>query len=59
MMVDSLQKKSCVSLHEDLFQIAMAYLQIITFNVQINPFSSVDLFPQPLQPPPTPLIVLL
>ena len=51
MMVDSLQKKSCVSLHEDLFQIAMAYLQIITFNVQINPFSSVDLFPQPLQPP--------
>ena len=51
-MVDSLQKKSCVSLHEDLFQIAMAYLQIITFNVQINPFSSVDLFPEPLQPHP-------
>lgn len=61
-MVDSLQKKSCVSLHEDLFQIAMAYLQIITFNVQINPFSSVDLFPEALQPHPHPLgplIVLL
>lgn len=54
-MVDSLQKKSCVSLHEDLFQISMAYLQIITFNVQINPFSSVDLFPEALQPHPHPL----
>ena len=53
-MVDSLQKKSCVSLHEDLFQIAMGYLQMRTFNTQINPFSPVDLFPQPLQLSPFP-----
>ena len=58
-MVDSLQKKSCVSLHEDLFQIPMGYLQMKTFNTQINPFSPVDLFPQPLQlcPRPRPIVL--
>ena len=46
----------------DLVCSVLDQVEIITFNVQINPFSSVDLFPEALQPHPHPLgplIVLL